>query len=315
MPEAPRTGSARPVDPVALARIAQRLRSAAQPPWLHGEVARRMAERLPLILQQPRCVVDWASRTGASAAWLTKTYPQARQVAVDAGELPRPDAVPRSAAPDRSARSGPSERSLARWWPWRRPAQPVAVHPDTLGEGIADLLWSNMALHGEADPQALFVRWRRLLAPDGFLMFSTLGPGTLQELRELYQAQRWPAPMAPLVDMHDLGDMLVQAGFGDPVMDQETLTLTWPDARALLAELRSLGGNADPSRMAGLRTPRWRVRLEQALQAGADSQGRIALTLEVVYGHAFAPAPRVRVQAAAVIGVQQLRDMARRGRT
>ena len=59
--------------------------------------------------------------------------------------------------------------------------------------------------------------------------------------------------------MHDLGDMLVQAGFADPVMDQEMLTLTWPDAEALLAELRALGGNADPARCAGLRTPRWRA--------------------------------------------------------
>ena len=67
--------------------------------------------------------------------------------------------------------------------------------------------------------------------------------------------------------MHDLGDMLVEAGFADPVMDQETITLTWPSGEALLAELRQLGGNVDPRRFAGLRTPRWRSRLAEALEA------------------------------------------------
>ncbi len=79
--------------------------------------------------------------------------------------------------------------------------------------------------------------------------------------------------------MHDLGDMLVAAGFADPVMDQETLTLTWASAEALLAELRTLGGNARPARFAGLRTPRWRERLLAALRERAAADGRIALEL------------------------------------
>jgi malonyl-CoA O-methyltransferase len=159
------------------------------------------------------------------------------------------------------------------------------------------LLWSNMALHLAADPQALFAAWHRAVAVDGFLMFSTLGTGTLTSLRSLYAAQGWGEPFAPFVDMHDLGDMLVEAGFADPVMDQETLTLTWPDGGRALDELRGLGGNMAMGRTRGLRTPRWRQRLLDALcaQAKHTADGRIALEFEIVYGHAFRPLPRPRV--------------------
>jgi malonyl-CoA O-methyltransferase len=128
--------------------------------------------------------------------------------------------------------------------------------------------------HGAAPggrPAGADAAWRRALAVDGFLMFSTLGPGHAAGLRELYRQQGWPPPMAPLVDMHDLGDMLVHAGFADPVMDQETLTLTWPTPKALLAELRAWAATCRSAAPAGLRTPRWRGRLLEGLEARRDA--------------------------------------------
>jgi malonyl-CoA O-methyltransferase len=124
-----------------------------------------------------------------------------------------------------------------------------------------------MMLHMVSEPEHEMRQWHRALAVDGFLMFSTLGPGSLGGLRRIYAAEHWGPAHAPFVDMHDLGDMLAHAGFADPVMDQEIITLTWPDAAALLRELRALGGNADPQRHAGLRTPRWQTRLQRALRA------------------------------------------------
>jgi len=112
--------------------------------------------------------------------------------------------------------------------------------------------------------------------------------------------------------MHDLGDMLLEAGFADPVMDQEIVTLTWADGAAALAELRTLGGNADPQRCAGLRTPRWRRRLEQALRdAAAGPDGRVRLSFEIVYGHAFRPLARPRVEAETRLPLDELRAMVR----
>lgn len=286
----------RPLDERALARVLHRLRQAPQPPWLHGEVARRMAERLPVIRRTPEVVLDWWSSLGASAGALQAAYPRARHVAVE----PVASAAPRPA-----------------WWSPRRwgARGPQLQAEAEVPPGGAQLVWANMALHGAADPARLLAAWQRALAVDGFLMFSTLGPGTLTALSALYREAGWPPPLAPFVDMHDLGDMLVAAGFADPVMDQETLTLTWADASALLAELRTLGGNAAANRHPGLRTPRWRRELEQRLMTLADRNGRPALAFEIVYGHAFKPPPRAAVAGETRIAVDDLRTMARTGRT
>jgi len=292
---APERSTRRPLDERALAHVLQRLRRADAAPWLHGEVARRMAERLPVIRQQPDVVLDWWAQLGGSGAALARCYPRARIVGVE------PQAAPVPEAP---------------WWSPRRWAARggEVLAEEAVAPGSAQLVWANMMLHGATDPQAVMAQWQRALAVDGFLMFSTLGPGTLESLRALYRARGWPAPFAPFVDMHDLGDMLIHAGFADPVMDQETITLTWADAAALLAELRTLGGNVDPGRPSGLRTPRWRDRLHEALATLAGADGRPALPFELVYGHAFRPPPRPRLAGETAVPLEDLRAMVRAGR-
>jgi malonyl-CoA O-methyltransferase len=168
-----------------------------------------------------------------------------------------------------------------------------------------------MMLHAVVDPTALIARWQQLLRADGFVMFSCLGPGTLRELRTLYDRLGWPAPTPGFVDMHDFGDMLVHAGFADPVMDQETLTLRWSSPRALLAELRALGGNTAPDRASGLRTPRWRARLERELESLAAPDGTLGLSFEVAYGHAFKAAPRLRAGEQTIVSLDDMRAMVR----
>ena len=121
--------------------------------------------------------------------------------------------------------------------------------------------------------------------------------------------------MGPLVDMHDLGDMLVQAGFrpGDPVMDQEIVTLNTASAKDALAELKTLGANVACQRWQGLRTERWRRQLMQAMEGPAvqKGSGRVALDFEIVYGHAFKPAPRARVAAESTVALVNMRAMVR----
>jgi malonyl-CoA O-methyltransferase len=169
-----------------------------------------------------------------------------------------------------------------------------------------------MMLPAVADPPALFARWHELLRADGFVMFSCLGPGSLGELRALYAEQGWGPPAADFVDMHDLGDMLVQAGFADPVMDQETLHLHWETPATLLAELRALGGNAHPRRHPALRGRAWRAALERGLDALRNSEGRIGLSFEVSYGHAFRGAPRVRADAPTTVSLEDMRALVRK---
>jgi len=117
--------------------------------------------------------------------------------------------------------------------------------------------------------------------------------------------------------MHDWGDMLVQTGFAEPVMDMERVTLTFATPQRLLQELRELGCNLHPQRFAGLRGRAWRERLEQALadQLGRTSaDGQLALTFEIIYGHAFKPAPRMRVSESSAVSLQDMRAMLQSGR-
>ncbi|MBS0507390.1 MAG: biotin synthase [Proteobacteria bacterium] len=290
------------IDPVAAARWHGMV--PVESPWLHEEVARRMQERLQWIVQAPGTWCDWDPLRGGvqGHALVSERYAQA---ACQIAETSSP-----------GGEAAARERFASRWW---SPARWTAKAPRFgLPEpGSVQMLWSNMALHMAADPQALVGQWQRALAVDGYLMFSCLGPDTLRELRALYAELGWPAPGHTLTDMHDWGDMLVHAGFAEPIMDMERITLTFATPRRLLQELRGLGRNLHPQRFAALRGRNWHARLEQALAqrlADARGDGQLALSFEIIYGHAFKPAPRVRVEGSSAVSLQDMRAMLHAGR-
>jgi malonyl-CoA O-methyltransferase len=262
---------------------------ASASPWLHEEVARRMEERLEWINLQPQSWAHWSPVRGGLEAHelLSRRYPDAECFVVA----------------DNADRSEYVAKAIAK--PWWQPARWTAkpTYFETPVDGAVQMLWANMALHMAADPQALMAQWHRALAVDGFLMFSCLGPDTLQEMRVLYQRLGWPAPSHEFTDMHDWGDMLSAAGFAEPVMDMERITLTFESPQRLLEELRGLGRNLHPQRFAGLRGRQWCDQLHQAL-ASAPLQ----LTFEVIYGHAFKPKPRLDVRPETVLSLSEMRE-------
>ncbi len=288
------------IDPAAAGRWAHQPAQAS--PWLHEEVGRRMAERLEWIRQQPQAWAHWGAARGGQAVHgaLRERYPQANCYVVEA--------VPALAQQVVGA-------DLPAWWRprrWTQAPQTAGLPPD----GGVQMVWSNMQLHHLADPQAMIGQWHRALAVDGFLMFSCLGPDTLQELRRVYAALGWPPAGHAFTDMHDWGDMLVQAGFAEPIMDMERIRLAYDSPGRLLADLRELGRNLHPERYAALRGKTWRAGLESALaQELRDpaEQGRLVLTFEIVYGHAFRPARRVPVAGESTVSLQDMRSLLHRG--
>jgi malonyl-CoA O-methyltransferase len=289
-------------DAAAVAAVLRRAARAKAAPWLHGEVARRMVDKLDFIKLTPQRVVEWWGFSGGGGPALAERYPQAERVIVE----------PTAALQRRS-----QEVARLPWWSarrWQGRAPRVLLGSDGPPPQAAQLLWSNMMLHWADDAPATVARWFDSLAVDGFVMFSCFGPDTLKELRALYRRLGWAAPGHEFTDMHNIGDLLVEAGFADPVMDMEQLTLTYASAAALLEDLRGLGGNADGGRSPGLRTPRWRGRLEAELQALAGADGRLAMSFEIVYGHAFKPVPRVRMAEQASVSLEQMRQMVRKPR-
>jgi len=279
------------IDPVAAARWQRRPQSASA--WLHEEVARRMEQRLDWIVRQPQSWLHWEPVRGGlqAQALLARRYPGAH------------GRVHAEAAPERRRAE---QLATGPWWQPRRWLAALRPAP---APAPAQLLWANMTLHMAADPEALIRQWHTALAVDGFLMFSCFGPDTLRELRALYQALGWPAPAHEYTDMHDWGDMLVAAGFAEPVMDMERIELTFETPERLLQELRELGRNLHPARFAGLRGRGWRERLHQALRGLADPAqgGRLKLSFEIIYGHAFRPPPRLAVADETRFTVEELR--------
>ena len=283
-----------PLDPVAAKRWE---RFAAQSPaaWLHDEVAKRMAQRLVLMRSQPTHWAHWQPSLGgwSSQAIVSQQYPQARCTVVESEGLLLSQARQNLTPP---------------WWSrWRNRLPNFALSLDQ----PAQMVWGNMGLHMQARPQALMAQWHGALAPEGFVMFSCLGPDTLRSLKGIYSQQAWPPAAHDFTDMHDWGDMLLEAGFAQPVMDMEHITLTYPDAPSLLAELRTLGRNLHPQRFSGLRGKNWLTSLHQALAQGLispQSSGRLVLNFEVIYGHAFKATAKALSSDTAHISVQDLRS-------
>jgi malonyl-CoA O-methyltransferase len=143
-----------------------------------------------------------------------------------------------------------------------------------------------------------------VLEPAGLLMFSTFGPDTLKELRHAYEGTDGRTHVSRFIDMHDIGDMLVAAGYADPVMDMEQLTVTYEDVRALMRDLKAMGAhNATRGRPAGLSAKSLLQTVERNYEAFRCA-GRLPATFEIVYGHAWKPERRVSPTGHRVIDIK-----------
>lgn len=262
---------------------------------LAREVARRMDERLDYIRVEPKRVLDLGCGTGADFDALGRRYPAAMRVGSDL-------------APAMLARARGERGLLGRLRAFGRPAAPALVAADAAALPFArasiSLVWSNLMLNWLDDPLPALREIQRVLEVDGLLMFSTLGPDTLKELRAALPAAAGER-VHRFIDMHDLGDALVQAGFSDPVMDMEVLTLTYGDLDALLRDLRLSGSaNASSARPRGLAGRGHWEKARTALEA-LRRDGRLPATFEVVQGHAWKAAPKTTEDGRSVIRFQQ----------
>jgi malonyl-CoA O-methyltransferase len=248
---------------------------------LEAEIGARMLERLDYVKLAPRRVLDAGSGPMRDARSLAKHYRKADVLAVDFSRAMLHAGRPR-----------------LRFFQ-RRPPKPVCADVVYLPFASASigLVWSNMALHWAADPVAALSEFHRVLAVEGLLMFSTLGPDTLAELRSAAGSAR----VHSFADMHDLGDMLIAAGFAEPVMDMERITMVYEDGEALLADMRASGQTcALVGRASGLAGRRFRATLAAKL-AAQRRDGKLSVSYEVVYGHAWKAAPKRAADGRAIM--------------
>lgn len=256
---------------------------------MQREVCIRMLERLDYIKQKPATVLDVGSGTGWGTRQLGERYPAAQIIALDIamGMLQ-------------------ASRGTSSWWNKLfagNARQYVCADMESLPvkANSMDMVWSNLAVQWCNDLPATLVELHRVLKVDGLLMFSTFGPDTLKEIRTAFQGVDGYNHINRFADMHDIGDMLVAGGFGDPVMDMEYITLTYNDVKAVMQDLRSIGAhNATAGRATGMMGKNtWGRVLENYERLRRD--GKLPATFEVIYGHAWKPEPKKIADGRAII--------------
>lgn len=296
--------------PIDLGRVRHLFSSAqrvADADFLRREVSARMFERLELVKIDPRRLLDAGCGAGGDLALLQKQYAQAQILGADASA-----AMLREARSRLSAALSSVNRMLAKYLPGRSRSggglDAALLCGDfarlPLAHNAVDLVWSNLALHWHPQPDRVFLEWRRVLRLDGLLMFSCFGPDTCKQLRSAFAAIDAAPHVLPFVDMHDLGDMLVDAGFSTPVMDMEHITVTYSSADKLMADVRALGGNPLSTRRRGLLGKGDWSRVVDNLEQQRQADGKIPLTFEIIYGHAFRPAPTTISSGESIIRIE-----------
>ncbi|MQA37354.1 methyltransferase domain-containing protein [Rugamonas aquatica] len=286
-----------PIDQERVRALFARPERIAPSDFLRREIASRMFERLELVKLAPQRVLDAGCGAGADLPLLQKSYPAAHILGLDAAP-----AMLR-AAQGPAAKTSSLNQLLSKLLPAKTGVDLLcgdfAELP--LGPNSVDLVWSNLALHWHPQPDRVFAEWRRVARVNSLLMFSCFGPDTFRELRAAFAEADLAPHVLPFVDMHDFGDQLVEAGFSTPVLDMEGITVTYDTPQALLADVRALGGNPLGTLSRGLIGKQAWQRMLATLEKGRRPDGKLGLTFEVIYGHAFRPAPKVTSKGEAII--------------
>ncbi len=303
-PESQRVSA--PISLVQVRRLFSRPERVAESQFLRREIAGRMFERLSLIKIDPLQVLDAGCGEGDDLLTLRQHFPRSALLGLDAAMAMLHETR------QRETRSWSGMQRLMR--ALRVGGQHLSADASLvcgdfgqlpLKAGGMDLVWSNLALHWHPQPHRVLAEWARILRVDGLLMFCCFGPDTLKELREVAAVAGHHARVLPFVDLHDYGDMVVSAGFASPVMDMEKLNITYSSAAKLLDDVRAFGGNPLKDRSRGLMSRQQAQSLNRALEQLSDRDGRLRLTVEVIYGHAFRARPRTTGTGEPIVHFEQ----------
>ena len=251
-------------------------------------VRTEMLSRLDLVTMQPTHILDAGCGTGHASAALMKKYPKAELVSLDLalGMLKKTQSVNASLTNRIKRVFGQAQQNLLC----------ADIEQLPLADASVDIIFSNLAIQWCNDLDAAFAGMHRVLCTDGLLTFSTLGPDTLTELRAASKTDGERVSVSRFVDMHDIGDALVRAGFSAPVLDVERVVLTYENAIDVMRDLKAIGAhNAADGRGRGLQGRDFLKRITANYEQ-FRREGKLPATFEVVYGHAWKPASRPKTK-------------------
>lgn len=251
---------------------------------LQKQVREEMLSRLDLVKINPQVILDAGCGTGAASHALQKRFVKSQVVSLDFAlpmlQKTRSSRQPGMVSQLKSLFTGAEQSLLC-----------ADIESLPLASASTGLVWSNLAIQWCNDLDAALQEFHRVLQPEGLLMFSTFGPDTLRELRTATSQGNTDGSgftsVSRFIDMHDIGDALVRAGFSAPVLDVERFTLTYEDVKSVMRDLKSIGAhNATDGRARGLLGRGFLQKLASNYEL-FRIDGKLPATFEVVYGHAW----------------------------
>ncbi len=245
---------------------------------LQREVANRVLERLDLVKMEPKRILDLGCGTGLNSKALNKRYKKAQVLSLDL-----------SPGMLKEARKHKGWLSKQRFVCGDAESLPLA-------DDSVDLIFSSLTIQWCSNLDRVFSECFRVLRPGGLLMFATLGPDTLHELRNSWKSVDGHNHVNAFIDMHDIGDAMIRARLADPVMDVETITMTYNEVMALMRDLKVLGAHNMTGGRSRHLTGKERLRAMTEAYESYRKDGLLPASYEVVYGHAWAPENKEKLQ-------------------
>lgn len=257
---------------------------------LQQEVANRLVERMDYMSMKPVSILDAGAGTGFISQRLASRYPKAKITGLDLAF--------------NMLKQAKSKRSLKQRWNKQFNYINAEVENIPLADASVDLVISGLTLQWCQDLTKVFKEFRRILAPDGLLLFSTFGPDTLKELRQSWAKVDELAHVNAFTDMHDVGDALMQSGFADPVMDMEMLTMTYEDVKTVMRDLKQIGAHNVMQGRSHTMTGKNKLKNMMHAYEQFRDDGLLPVSYEIVYGHAWVPEEK-NIDSAVVVPFQK----------
>lgn len=232
---------------------------------LYRKIADRLLTHLECVRLAPAVILDLGAGTGYISALLKKRYPYADIIALDFVE---------AMLSQNADKNRVSLCADAAHLPFR--------------DASIDLIVSGLMLPWCENAEAIFMQVQRVLKPGGLFLFSTFGPDTLGEVRASWAAVDEMPHVHLFFDLHDIGDALLRAGFADPVMQTEWLTLLYKSAESLFQDIKKTGSsNILLERRMTLTGKKRFQRFLAEYDTYCDAKGAFPATFEVLYGHCW----------------------------
>ena len=229
--------------------------------FLQSEIANRLAEKLKVISIKPQTIIDLGSGTGLLSNKTAEIFPNANLICVDFAQ--------------QSLLENPQNLKVC-----------ANAYELPFASNSVDFIVSNLMMQWCPDLKALFNECFRVLKPESLILFTTFGPDTLKELKRSWSAVDSSAHVNNFIDMHDIGDQMLQSGFQSPIMEMENITLTYEKVLDLMHDLKSIGAQNVGSRSKAL-TGKTKFKKMIEMYESYRSDGKLPATYEVIYGHAW----------------------------